>query len=220
MFCYVLCWVVSHQTWPLCPPSPKILGTSLKSARFHIPEGVWGQVPLAPHGRPCPPPENALVPCAPLVHKSWVRHWNQHGFTFQRGWGQVPLVPQGRPCPSPENALVPCAPLFQKIICWLHHCNQQLRELRNNWHLRATLHQVFVTSNISTVTHSIVARIVCHAEVICFAKKSSCRKSFVFVNESYVAKYLASVVGWVCTYVEHSRQWQVSSSKVQWRAFV
>ena len=124
---------------PLCPSFIYILGTSLKSARFHIPEGVWGQVPLAPHGRPCPPPENALVPCAPL---------------------------------------------FQNFICWLHHCNQQLRELRNNWHLRATLHQVFVTSNISTVTHSIVARIVCHAEVICFAKKPSCRKSFVFVNES------------------------------------
>ena len=59
---------------PLCPSFIYILGTSLKSARFHIPEGVWGQVPFAPPGRPCLPPENALVPCAPLVHTSWVRH--------------------------------------------------------------------------------------------------------------------------------------------------
>ena len=120
----------------VCPCSPKILGTSLKSGRFYITEGVGASAP-------CPPRASMS-----LTRKSFVHLYSK------------------------------------KIICWLHHCNQQLRELRNNWHLRATLHQVFVTSNISTVTHSIVARIVCHAEVICFAKKPSCRKSFVFVNES------------------------------------
>ena len=94
----------------LYPSSPKILGTQLKSARFHISEGGWGQVPLAPRAS-MSPPGNALAPCAPLVQTSWQHHCSQHLFCIFERWGdQVPHAPPSAgPCLPPEmpGSLVP-----------------------------------------------------------------------------------------------------------------
>ena len=74
----------------LCPSSPEILGTPLKSARFHIPEGGGGKFPLPP-GRPCHHQEMPwlLVPLwfKPPGYATAVKTF----FVFLRG-GQAPIV--------------------------------------------------------------------------------------------------------------------------------
>ena len=57
---------VTHQKmpWSIVPLFLYILGTSLKSARFHIPEGVWGKCPLPPRA-PMSPTRKCLGPLCP-----------------------------------------------------------------------------------------------------------------------------------------------------------
>ena len=109
-----------HQKmhWSIVPSFLCILGTSLQSARFHIPEGVWMASAPYPDGRPCPPPENVLIPCALFLYILGTLLKSARFYIPERVWGQVPCPPHGCPCPT-ENALVPCAPLVHKS--WVRH---------------------------------------------------------------------------------------------------
>ena len=88
----------------VCPFRPIILGTLLKSARFHI-QGVWGQVPLAPSMGAHVPHQEMTWPLVPLWFKTPdYTHCSQQQFLCLR-WAQCPLSPVGTHVPHQEMPL-------------------------------------------------------------------------------------------------------------------